>query len=303
MGADPYNPDYDYVAYVDEAGDPGLKGLRPDNPTGSSEWFVLSAIVISRRHEMAVRDWVPAMIAATGRHQRKDLHFRDLHDGHKNLVCTMLANYPVRCFAVCSHKKSLLNWRKPVLEQMNNQDWFYSFLTRYLLERVTAFVANNSKESFGGIKRAKIVFSDRGGLNVGQMTAYYDKMRNQSRAGTLYLKRGDLIWDTIHPLLLKHAKNSVSAGLQLSDIVASSFFRACDQYNTLDCNPTFARLLRDRMARMPDKRGGQISGFGLKVAPKFEPQNWLPVQSQIFRDFGYPDEWWAPVPTTPRYFK
>ena len=303
MGSDPYNPDYDYIAYVDEAGDPGLKNLRPDSPTGSSEWFVLSALLISKKYEMEIRDWTAAMIKATGRHQRKDLHFRDLHDAHKNLVCTMLANHPVRCFAVCSHKKSLLNWRKPALEQMNNQDWFYSFLTRYLLERVTQFVADNSQATFNETRKVKIVFSERGGLNVGQMSAYYDILSNQSRGGRLFLRRGDLAWGTFHRLLLKRARSKVSAGLQLSDIVASSFFRACDQYNTLDCNPSFARLLKPRMARVPDKPKGKISGFGLKVAPKYEPMNWLPIQGEIFAHYGYPSEWWAPVPTTPPYFE
>src|ERR1700733_6065863 len=169
MSGDPYKPDYDYVAYIDEAGDPGLKRLRPDVPTGSSEWFVLSAIVVSKKHEMAVRDWTAAMIAETGRHQRTDLHFRNLHESHRTLVCTMLANNPVRCFAVCSHKKSLLNWpHSPALKEMQNQDWFYSFLSRYLLERVTHFVAAHSTKATGSTKRVKIVFSERGGLNVGQ---------------------------------------------------------------------------------------------------------------------------------------
>ena len=278
MNGNPYKPDYDYVAYVDEAGDPGLKNLRPTVSTGSSEWFVLSAVVVSKKHEMAVRDWVAAMIAASGRTQRTDLHFRNLHDSHKALVCSMLANNLARCFAVCSHKHSLLNWpHNPSLREMRNQDWFYSFMTRYLLERVTYFVAEHSLAKFGSVKRVKIVFSERGGLNVGQMTAYYDKLRHQSRSGRMVLTRGNLVWDTFHPLLLRRANTKASAGLQLADIVASSFFQACDQYNTLDCNPSFAHLLRPRMARAPDKPIGKIAGFGLKIAPKFQPEKWLPI--------------------------
>lgn len=300
MGGDPYKPDYDYVAYIDEAGDPGLKGLRPDVHAGSSEWFVLSGVVASRAHEMAIRDWVAEMIKATGRHQRKYLHFRDLHEGHKTLVCNMLANHRIRCFAIASHKRSLLDWpHSESLRRMKNQDWFYSFLTRFLLERVTHFVGQHARKTTGAAKRVKVVFSERGGMNVGQMTAYYDKLKHQSRSGRMVLKRGNLDWDTFHPLLLKHANPKVSAGLQMADVVASSFFSACDQYNTLNCDPSFALLLHKRMARAPDKPSGQISGYGVKVLPKYEPDKWLPIQSEIFRAYGYPKEWWAPAPTTP----
>lgn len=304
MSGDPYRPEYDYVAYVDEAGDPGLKRLRPHVPKGSSEWFVLSAVVVSKAHEMPIRDWVAAMIEATGRTQRSDIHFRALHEGHKALVCQMLGARHVRCFSVCSHKKSLLEWRhNPSLYLMNNQDWFYCFMSRYLLERVTHFVANHSRQIFGTVKKVKVVFSDRGGLNVGQMNAYLDKLKHQTRAGTVVLRRGNLVWDTIHPSLLRHANHLASAGLQLADIVASSFFLGCDQYHTLNCDPSYALALREKMARMPDRRTGLISGYGVKMLPQFEPGKWLPAQSTMFREYGYPKEWWDPVPPTPRYFK
>lgn len=312
MSDDPYKPDYDYVAYVDEAGDPGLKNLRPDTATGSSEWFVLAGIVLAKEYELVAREWVAAMIEDTGRNQRRDLHFRDLHTGHKNFVCSTVANYPVRCFAVCSHKKSLLDWpHNPVLKEMRNQDWFYAFLSRYLLERITHFVGERSRRLTGSAQRVKVVFSERGGLNVGQMAAYYDKLENQTRFDAMMhdtparkrvvLGRGNLDWETVHPLLLLRNNHKASAGLQLADVVASSFFQACDQYNTLGCNPSFARLLRPRMARAPDNGSGRISGYGLKVAPGYEPTKWLPIQGQIFADFGYPDEWWAPVPSTPSH--
>jgi|SRR5579871_1897924 len=304
MSGDPYKPGYDYVAYIDEAGDPGLKRLRPKHPKGSSEWFVLSGVVIAKEHEMPMRDWVAAMLEATGRSQRKDIHFRALHEGHKELVCRMLAARQVRLFAICSHKKSLLTWpHNPVLRMMNNQDWFYCFMSRYLLERITHFVADHSRRKHGAVKKLKVVFSDRGGLNVGQMNAYLEKLQHQARAGTTVLKHGRIVWETYHHSLLHHANHRVSAGLQLADIVASSFFLGCDQYHTLDCDPSYALALRERMARAPDTKRGLISGYGVKVLPEFEPENWLPIQAKIFQKYGYPSERWDPAPPTPRYFK
>lgn len=37
---------YGYIAYIDEAGDPGLNKVRPIDANGASEWLILSAVVI-----------------------------------------------------------------------------------------------------------------------------------------------------------------------------------------------------------------------------------------------------------------
>lgn len=49
---------YKYVAYIDESGDDGLKKVRPLDPDGASEWFVLSAVVVRARREQDVLAWV-----------------------------------------------------------------------------------------------------------------------------------------------------------------------------------------------------------------------------------------------------
>ena len=35
-----------YVAYIDESGDDGLARVKPLDPDGASEWFVLGSIVM-----------------------------------------------------------------------------------------------------------------------------------------------------------------------------------------------------------------------------------------------------------------
>lgn len=232
--------------------------------------------------------------------QRQTLHFRDLSDDNKTYVCETLAAKPVRCFVICSHKKSLATWRPSSgLIRMNNRDWYYNSMCRYLLERMTWFVSNHSKKVHGAPQKVKVVFSERNGLNTGQIGVYLERLKNQTHYGTMVLKHGNLKWDAVDFSLLRRANHTVSAGLQLADIVASSFFRGCDQHNTNDCEPKFARLLAPVMARDPDKTSGLASGFGVKVLPGFEPEKWLPIQSKVFAHFGYPKEWWAPVPSNP----
>ena len=49
---------YSYVAYIDEAGDPGLRRVKPRDNPGSSEWFNLGAVVIRAENEPKVVPWV-----------------------------------------------------------------------------------------------------------------------------------------------------------------------------------------------------------------------------------------------------
>lgn len=221
-------PGYEYVAHIDEAGDLGLKRLRPDYPKGASEWFVLAGVVTSRANEMNIRSWVDEMLEATrGKQlpgQRQTLHFRDLNDNNKTYVCETLATKPVRCFVICSHKKSLATWHPSSgLIRMNNRDWYYNSMCRYLLERITWFVSNHSKKAHGSPQQLKVVFSERNGLNTGQIGIYLDRLKRQTHYGTMVLKRGNLKWDAMDFSLLRRANHTVSAGLQLADIVASSF--------------------------------------------------------------------------------
>ena len=82
-------------------------------------------------------------------------------------------------------------------------------------------------------------------------------------------------------------------GLQLADAVAA-FFKACDKYDTGACDPQYAKLLRDRMAREPDNNNGRISGFGVQLLPSFAKAQLDLVQAEIFRHYGYPRQWWDP---------
>ena len=46
--------DYGYVAYIDEAGDDGLRAVKPLSRPGSSEWLILSAVVVRAENQVKV---------------------------------------------------------------------------------------------------------------------------------------------------------------------------------------------------------------------------------------------------------
>lgn len=284
---------YDYVAYIDEAGDPGLQRIRPLDPGGSSEWLVVSAVVMKAEHEPEAQAWVRSILQQIGSRQRTDIHFADLYPHQKAIVTSALTKLPICCFAMCSNKKNMKKYRNVAPEiRMGVKDWFYSWMTRMVLERVTHFAWSHSVKTLDSVRPMKVIYSTRGGLNVSQMAAYYEWIKRQSLNDNLWLPWGDIEWEMLTFHLLGVMPHHISAGLQLADIVASAFYKAADKHHTGACDATFARILDPRMARFPFLRSGHVSGYGVKLLPNFERAKLDADQSEIFRHYGYPRQLW-----------
>jgi hypothetical protein len=97
-------PPIGYIAYIDEAGDDGLK-VKDESERKASEWMVISAVLIKASREQEVLGWVRQIIKFLGQHQMTHLHFRRLKDEKKRVVCSEIALLNVRIFSVLSHKK------------------------------------------------------------------------------------------------------------------------------------------------------------------------------------------------------
>jgi hypothetical protein len=276
-----------------------LKRVRPVDRNGASEWLVVGGVVIRKEYEPAVPGWISDALKAMNSRQLKDIHFADLNEQRRAIMCQHVANLPLRCFAVASNKKNMRGYANPRAAKTLSDNWFYCWMTRVLLERITLFVAADSMARFGEVRKVKIEYSERGGLRYAQMKAYYELLRDDSRANNLWLNAGDIAWPTIHPLLLEVWPHQSRAGLKLPDTVAGAFFQAADCLDSGPCNPSWAKLLSPRMARVPDITGGRVSGYGLKLLPGFRKAALTKEQESIFRFYGYPKQWWAPDPSTP----
>jgi uncharacterized protein DUF3800 len=288
---------YGYVAYIDEAGDPGLRRVKPLDANGSSEWLILSAVVIGAPNEKNIAPWRNDILREI-KSQRKDLHFTDLKPWNKRIACTEIAKLPLRCFVVCSNKKNMRGYKNPFAAIHPAPNWFYAWLSRLLLERVTYFVREKSLEQHREIKKVRLEFSSRGGLDRFGLTSYFNWLQLQSEEGKNFLPLGNLIWETIDRDLMFIFPHKQRAGLQLADTIASAFFKACDCVDTGACDPQFAKLLDPRMCRDPDGYEGATSGYSVKLMPAFNSANLLPAQAEIFSYYGYPRQWWAPISLT-----
>lgn len=100
-------PPYSYVAYIDEAGDPGLRRVKPRTPNGASEWIVVGGALIPAELEPDMKIWVQELLAVIASRQLRDIHFQKLNDRQKADVCSLLATKKVRLFAVVSNKQNM----------------------------------------------------------------------------------------------------------------------------------------------------------------------------------------------------
>lgn len=292
-------PEYSYVAYIDEAGDPGLTRVAPRTLGGSSEWIVVSAALIPAELEADVGAWVAGMMKAMNSHQMRDLHFQKLNASRKSLACSFLAERNVRLFVVVSNKQNMEGYQNSRAAKVPSDNWFYCWLTRVLLERVTDYVYAASMKRYGESRKVKLEYSERGGLRYSQMHAYYEWLKIKSASGKVaqFLPFGDFQYSVLHPDLMRVYNHADRDGLKLPDIAASAFFKAVDIYQTRECDATFAKLLAPRMAKAPDTQ--QIAGYGVKLMPNWRTLdrfNVRPEQREILRHFGYPrDQWWQKV--------
>lgn len=272
--------------------------MKPLVENGSSEWIVISGALIPADMEAEMESLVADMMKAINSRQLTDIHFQKLNDQRKLLVCNMVAERNVRLFAVCSNKRNMQGYRNVKAEAIPSQSWFYCWLTRILLERLTDNVLAASLKRYGGPRYVKLEFSQRGGLRYSQMHAYYEWIRMKSANGRvpLYLPWGRVEFDVLHRDLFKVYNHNERAGLKLADIVASAFFKAIDVHDTRNRDAQFARALAPRMAKAPDS--GQIGGYGVKLWPSWSKLKDLGVprdQLEIFAHFGYPSDYWWQV--------
>lgn len=277
---------YGFVAYIDEAGDTGLNRVRPIDPTGGTEWLCVSAVVVSAANEPLVSEWVRGIRSDIDVRQRPDLHFRKLSPTRKLTVSQRVAELPIRCFVVASNKKNVRQYRNPRAEKAGADQWFYNWIVRLLIERVTDFCERRSLLDGNEIKKVKFVFSKRGGHRYSQTQAYHWLIKSQSRNSNMVLNKRMPKWRTMDERLVSAQLHEDVAGLQLADVVASAFYTAADNLDTGPCDPTYATALHPRMA----PENGSARDYGVCLWPTPASKGELSSdQQKIFRFYGYQD--------------
>lgn len=97
--------------------------------------------------------------------------------GRPEAIRRLVVDLDLRCFVVASNKKNMEGYSNPDAGKIPSQCWFYCWMTRVLLERVTRFVLHRPLLDYGEPRYLRIEYSARGGLRYDQMNAYYEWLR------------------------------------------------------------------------------------------------------------------------------
>ncbi|MCK1709873.1 MULTISPECIES: DUF3800 domain-containing protein [unclassified Bradyrhizobium] len=276
-------PDPYYVAFIDEAGDTGLKTVRPIDPVGATEWLCLGAVVLRAKYEPEVTNWVQAILSKAGC-KRTDLHYRHLSAPQKRIALGEMAQLPLRGFVLASNKKNMRRHQNERAERVGAPQWFYNYCLRLLLERVTDFCYQNALKERAKNRILKIFYSERAVHSYAQTAAYHELLKMQARAGALKLPKRRIMWEVLDWRLAHPVSHLASPGAQLADVVTSAFYQAMDTLPPTKWNNEFAKLLEPVMA----KENGSWMDYGVALQPT---PTWKAKlndkQKEIFEFYGY----------------
>jgi hypothetical protein len=236
-----------FIAYIDESGDTGFRFKKSYGDDGSSEWFVLSAVIVHRDEDPALAQQVKgAVLRYSG--QRKRLHFVDLPHEQRVALVNEFAMAPIVITSVIVHKKSLTSSFK--------KKWsLYFYATRYLIERISWF-CRDAYDIFldlhGG--RVQLFFSNASRLP-------YDDLR--SYIGRLKMEPTDIDWDVIDVSEIHTSFDDQRVCLQLADMAASGIATALEYTRFGFTEHRYLKTLKPVIY----ERDGKYRSYGMKLFP------------------------------------
>lgn len=286
MASEGNEPEPYFIAYFDEAGDPGIKTVAPIDPNGASEWFSVGCAVVRATNEQKLVPTIRSIKKSIYSEQSPDLHFRNLVEHKKKAVCEALGATDMRFFVVVSNKQNMRGYRNPQAEavSLHKNNWFYNYCIRVVLERLSEWCAARSITETGIPQHVKLVFSRRGGHSYRHVDTYTDLLAKQAADGRIYQTKRVPDFRVLDHRLIEVIDHNKSAGCQVADVIASAFFQAANA-GSPRWNTTYAEALEPRMARDPNR---QCANFGVTLLPW---SNWTmrlsDAQKTIFRFYDY----------------
>lgn len=93
--------------YIDEVGDEGIDRVRPIDPDGSPEYFVMCGILIQAPRYQEALAFVRNLRVKAGINSDEPIHFRKLDDDQKMLVVNEISRFRCGIVAIVSNKRNI----------------------------------------------------------------------------------------------------------------------------------------------------------------------------------------------------
>lgn len=286
---------YQYVLFVDEAGDDKAESLKPVNPHGNSEWLCLGGYVVRKEFEAELEDRRDILLKEIGGQKGGTMHFRKYKRRNRMKICKKLATFPARAFVVCSFKETFVGHRndRAATSGSDPRQVLYNFVARVLLERVTHFVYQDAQEQGYKDPILKIVMASRKGHHFGHFKDYIQKLLDQAKEGVTFLDINEIRHEVLRYDLIERAPASTLPGLQLADTIVSATFQSIER-----SSPNYADKPAIELKNIIAKKKhhpnypSKASNVGMtlfratKVVDLLTDEQW-----RFFSEFGYDREY------------
>lgn len=243
-----------FVAYIDESGDEGF--VFNEDGTGSSRWFVLSAVVIRQINDLRMVSCLNEVRGVLMKPPKAPLHFADMKHEQRVPYIRRVGDLPIRTVSVLVYKPLIA---EPETFQ-NTKYLLYRYATRLLLERVS-WLCRDQRRPAEGDGFAEIIFSNRSNMSYGEIRGYLRLLLGQAEDDP---QKVQIDRTVIDPERIRAVEHSILAGLQVADAVASGFHFALKVNRYGETEPSYLPHLKKTIYRHREV----ALGYGLKVWPE-----------------------------------
>jgi hypothetical protein len=248
-----------FIAYIDEAGDDGLGKFRSVGSPGQSLWLCLSATIVAAENDRHIPIWRDEMLDAMPKRKQRHIHFDDFGHEQRVMCCKILSEKPIGIISILSNKTTISEEKD--IKTFSKKNHLYKYLLRYVSERVSEYCKRKCLATQSVPRKAKIVFSRRGGMDYTDFQEYMFKLRALQKERASWHQ---VHWDYIDIDSIDIQDHTKLAGLQLADIAASAFHKAVEPNYYGIIEPRYAEELRDRVIKSPS---GSWLNAGIKPIP------------------------------------
>jgi hypothetical protein len=255
-----------FTVYIDESGDEGFT-FRPHPHKGSSDWFILTAVVTPTSEDKKIRELAAQIRAALALEPKSGLHFSGLDHPKRVRAIQEIAGSHVRISSVLVNKHAIT--QPEIFSEAPFRLYFYT--ARLLLERISWYCRDNSWHlndgtSASGDISARIIFEHRKRLSYDELRDYVQTLQQNSQNNVwLRLLQEDvrIDWRVVCPTRIEAAQKNQYAGLQIADMVAGGLRAALEHSRFANTEHRYAKML----APVTYGRGSNFTSYGLKFFP------------------------------------
>lgn len=232
-----------FRCFIDESGDEGIG-------TGGTRWFILGAVIVDDSIEFKTSQMIPRIRTTLGKNTNTTLHWTKIRNHDKRLyICRELLTEDWKFSCIVTDKTHpFIQKAKGLPEKWN----LYFYSTRLLLERLSWYARDNSKE------KAKLIFEKRTNMDYSALNDYLSKL--QRWIPPLNIAWSYLDWQHIE--IIAKEKNRM---LQASDLVCGALSDALEFSRLGNIEPQYILKLKERFYTRGSGKN-KLFSYGMKFS-------------------------------------